>query len=74
MQEHRGSPRVWIGLAVRRYPLGFFMLASRNLLLVLVLVLVAALAVTGYSLYREKKQPDGVEISVGKNGLSIKEK
>ncbi|CAM5213635.1 putative protein OS=Bosea thiooxidans OX=53254 GN=SAMN05660750_01830 PE=4 SV=1 [Bosea thiooxidans] len=50
------------------------MLASRNLLVVLIVVLVAALAVTGYSLYQEKKQPDGVEISVGKNGLSIKEK
>jgi len=50
------------------------MLASRNLLLVLVIILVAALAVTSYSLYEEKKQPDGVEISIGKNGLSIKEK
>ena len=50
------------------------MLASRNLLLAVVIILVAGLAVTGYSLYEEKKQPDGVEISVGKNGLSIKEK
>ena len=50
------------------------MALSRNLLAVLVLILVAALAVTGFSLYQEKKQPDGVEISVGKNGLSIKEK
>ncbi len=50
------------------------MALSRNLLAVLVLILVAALAVTGYSLYQEKKQPDGIEISVGKNGLSIKEK
>ena len=50
------------------------MVLSRNLLAVLVLILVAALAVTGYSLYQEKKQPDGIEISVGKNGLSIKEK
>ncbi|WP_306226982.1 hypothetical protein [Bosea beijingensis] len=50
------------------------MALSRNLLAVLVLVLVAALVVTGYSLYQEKKQPDGIEISVGKNGLSIKEK
>ncbi len=50
------------------------MALSRNLLAVLVLVLVAALAATGYSLYQEKKQPDGIEISVGKNGLSIKEK
>ena len=50
------------------------MLASRNLLVVLVVLLVVALAVTGYALYQERKQPDGVEISVGKNGLSIKEK
>ncbi|WP_336809848.1 hypothetical protein [Bosea sp. MMO-172] len=50
------------------------MALSRNLLAVLVLILVAALTVTGYSLYQEKKQPDGIEISVGKNGLSIKEK
>jgi len=51
-----------------------FMALSRNLLVVLVVVLVAGLAATGYALYEEKKQPDGVEISVGKNGLSIKEK
>ena len=50
------------------------MALSRNLLAVLVLILVAALAVTGFSLYQEKKQPEGVEISVGKNGLSIREK
>ncbi len=48
--------------------------ASRNLLVALVVVLVAGLAVTAYALYQEKKQPEGVEISVGKNGLSIKEK
>jgi hypothetical protein len=62
------------GLRLCRHHQGYPMLASRNLLAVLVLVLVAALAVTGYALYQEKKQPDGVEISVGKNGLSIKEK
>jgi len=62
------------GLRFSRHHRETFMLVSRNLLLVLVLVLVGALAVTGYSLYQEKKQPDGVEISVGKNGLSIKEK
>lgn len=50
------------------------MAVSRNLLVVLIVALVVGLAVTGYALYQEKKQPDGVEISVGKNGLSIKEK
>lgn len=50
------------------------MLASRNLLVILVVVLVAALAVTGYSLYQERKRPEGVEITVGKDGLSIEKK
>ncbi len=50
------------------------MQSSRTLLVALVIVLVGGLAVTGYALYQEKKQPEGVEISVGKNGLSIKEK
>jgi hypothetical protein len=67
-------PALRSGLRLGRHHQDFSMLASRHLLVVLVLVLVAALAVTGYSLYQEKKQPDGVEISVGKNGLSIKEK
>lgn len=48
------------------------MFASRNLLVVVVIVLVAALAVTGYALYQEKKQPEGVAITVGKDGLSIR--
>lgn len=47
---------------------------SRPLLTALVVILVVGLAATGYALYQEKKQPDGVEISVGKSGLSIKEK
>ncbi len=50
------------------------MLASRQVLVALVCALVVGLAATGYALYQEKKQPEGVEISVGKNGLSIKEK
>jgi len=50
------------------------MLASRNLLVALVVLLLVGLAVTGYALYQEKKQPDGVQISIGKDGLSIKEK
>lgn len=50
------------------------MATSRNMLFLLIGLLVAGLAVTGYALYEEKKQPDGVQISVGKNGLSIKEK
>lgn len=50
------------------------MLASRQVLVAVVAALVIGLAAPGYALYQEKKQPEGVEISVGKNGLSIKEK
>ncbi|OYW68466.1 MAG: hypothetical protein B7Z40_02840 [Bosea sp. 12-68-7] len=50
------------------------MLASRQVLVALVVALVIGLAATGYALYQEKRQPEGVEISVGKNGLSIKER
>jgi hypothetical protein len=50
------------------------MLASRQVLVALVFALVVGLAATGYALYQEMKQPEGVEISVGKSGLSIKEK
>lgn len=50
------------------------MAMNRNLLFLLIGALVVGLSVTGYSLYQEKKKPQGVEISVGRNGLSIKEK
>ena len=48
--------------------------ASRNLLVTIIVLLVAGLAVAGYALYEEKKQPDGVEIKIGENGLSIEGK
>ena len=38
------------------------------------LVLPTGLLAGGYALDQAKKQPDGVEIPVGRNGLSIKEK
>ena len=47
---------------------------NRQILVAVVVLLAAGVGVLGYQLYEEKKQPDGVEISVGKNGLSIKEK
>lgn len=50
------------------------MTLSRNMLVLVIGVLVIGLGAVSYALYQEKKQPEGVEISVGKNGLSIKEK
>jgi hypothetical protein len=50
------------------------MTLSRNALVLLIGLLVIGLGVVSYALYQEKKQPEGVEISIGKDGLSIKEK
>lgn len=47
---------------------------SRQLLVGLVVVLFAGVGVLSYELYQERKQPDGVEISIGQHGLSVKEK
>ena len=45
-----------------------------DLLFVLVVLLVAALAMTGHALYREKKEPEGAQITAGKQELTVKEK
>lgn len=50
------------------------MTLSRNTLVLLICLLAIGLGAASYAFYQEKKQPEGVEISVGKNGLSIKEK
>mgnify|MGYP000851702464 CR=1 FL=1 len=47
---------------------------SREMLMGVVMVLLVGIGALGWSLYEEKKQPDGVEISVGRNGVSIQEK
>ncbi len=47
---------------------------SRGILVTVVVLLAAGIGVLGYQLYQEKKQPDGVEISIGKNGLSVEGK
>jgi predicted negative regulator of RcsB-dependent stress response len=47
---------------------------SRNLLYLVVVVLVAAVAVLGYQSYQDHKQPDGVQIKVDDKGLEIKNK
>jgi hypothetical protein len=36
--------------------------------------LIVGVAVLGYSLYQEKKEPEGVQINIGPDGLKIKNK
>lgn len=47
---------------------------TRNILYVLVGALVVGVAVLGYQLYQERKEPKGLNINIGPGGLSIKEK
>ena len=45
-----------------------------NILYLVVGALVIAVGVLGYSLYQEKKEPQGVQINVGPGGLTIEKK
>lgn len=45
-----------------------------NLLYLVVGALVVAVAILGYNLYQEKKQPEGMQINVGPGGISIEKK
>ena len=47
---------------------------QRNVLYLIVGALIVAVGVLGYNLYQEKKQPEGVQINVGPDGLKIKSK
>ena len=45
-----------------------------NILYLVVGVLVIAAAIFGYQLYQERQKTTGIEINVGKSGISIEKK
>jgi hypothetical protein len=47
---------------------------NRNILYVVIGVLLVAVVVLGYNLYQAKKEPEGLQINVGPNGLKIQNK
>ena len=47
---------------------------SRNVLLLIIGALVVTADVLSYNLYQAKRQPDGLQINVGPNGLKIQGK
>jgi hypothetical protein len=47
---------------------------NRNVLYLIISALIVAVGVLGYNLYQTKKQPDGLQINVGPNGLKIESK
>jgi len=47
---------------------------NRNILYLVVGALVVAAGVVGYMLYEERQKTAGIEINVGKSGISIEKK
>ena len=45
-----------------------------NILYLVIGALVVIAAVLGYQLYQDRKQPEGMHIDLGPNGLSIEKK
>jgi hypothetical protein len=50
------------------------MTMNRNILYVVIGVLAVATAIFGYQLYQERQKTTGIEINVGKSGISIEKK
>jgi predicted negative regulator of RcsB-dependent stress response len=47
---------------------------NRNVMFLIIGALIVAVGVLGYNLYQTKKQPEGVQINLGPNGLKIESK
>lgn len=48
--------------------------ANRNVLYLVIGALVVIVGLLGYKLYESKKQPEGLQINVGPDGLKIQNK
>jgi predicted negative regulator of RcsB-dependent stress response len=48
--------------------------ANRNILYLIIGALIVVVAVLGYNVYQTKKQPEGLQINLGPNGLKIENK
>jgi hypothetical protein len=57
-----------------RTPLETRMPGNRNMLYLIISALIVAVGVLGYNLYQTKKEPEGLQINVGPNGLKIQNK
>jgi hypothetical protein len=47
---------------------------NKNVLYLIIGVLLVAVGVLGFNLYQARKQPDGLQINVGPDGLKIQSK
>jgi hypothetical protein len=48
--------------------------ANRNFLFMIIGALVVVVGVLSYNLYQDRKQPEGLQINVGPNGLKVQGK
>ena len=55
-------------------PMETRMPGNRNILYLIIGALIVAVSVLGYNLYQTKKEPEGLQINVGPNGLKIQNK
>jgi hypothetical protein len=49
-------------------------MSRSNIVYLFVGALVVTVAVLGYQLYKDRKQPEGVQINVGPGGVSVEKK
>jgi predicted negative regulator of RcsB-dependent stress response len=47
---------------------------NRNVLYLIIGALIIAVAVFGYALYQERQKTAGIDINIGKSGISIEKK
>ena len=47
---------------------------NRNVLYIVIGALAVVVGVVGYQLYQERQKPNGIEINIGKGGISIEKK
>ncbi len=47
---------------------------SRNILVLIIAVLIAGIGILSYNLYEAKKEPKGLQINVGPDGLKVQSK
>jgi predicted negative regulator of RcsB-dependent stress response len=50
------------------------MSGNRNMLYLIIGALIVGVGVLGYNLYQEKKEPDGLQINLGPNGVKVQNK
>jgi hypothetical protein len=67
--ELKHLPGLQHGCGVRGYRM-----LKRNVLYLVIGVLAVAVVVFGYQLYQERQKTTGIEINVGKGGISIEKK